>query len=108
MDILKNLNNENKETRLNNLRKIKAEIDAGKLPAPEMGTDVNNHIHSVYSFSPYTPTAAVWMAYPSGLCTAGIMDHDSICGAEEFIEAAEIIGIASTIGSEIRADMSIM
>ncbi len=106
MDVLKSLNNENREIRLDNLRKLKADIDAGKIEKPVMGTDVNNHIHSVYSFSPYTPTAAVWMAYTSGLCTAGIMDHDSICGAEEFIEAAEIIGMASTIGSEVRTDMS--
>lgn len=106
MDILKNLNNENKETRLANLRELKDMIDAGKIEKPVMGNDVNNHIHSVYSFSPYTPSAAVWMAYNSGLCTAGIMDHDSICGAKEFIEAAGIIGMASTIGAEIRADMS--
>ena len=40
-----------------------------------------------------------------GLCTAGIIDHDSISGAEEFIEAAEIIDIPVTIGMEARVTM---
>ena len=48
------------------------------------GEYVNNHIHTTYSFSPYTPTAAVYAAKKAGLSTAGIMDHDSIGGCEEF------------------------
>ena len=31
-------------------------------PRPAQGKDVNNHIHTTYSFSPYSPTAAVWFA----------------------------------------------
>ena len=58
-------------------------------PQPETGRDVNNHIHTTYSFSPYSPTAAVWFARAAGLCTCGLMDHDSIAGAEEFLAAAE-------------------
>ena len=58
-------------------------------PAPEAGRDVNNHIHTTYSFSPYSPTAAVWFARAAGLCTCGLMDHDSIAGAPEFLAAAE-------------------
>ena len=46
------------------------------------------------------------MAYNAGLTTAGIMDHDSISGAEEFIEAGMITGIATTTGVECRADFS--
>jgi DNA polymerase III alpha subunit len=44
------------------------------------------------------------MAYQAGLATAGIMDHDSISGAEEFIEAGKIVGMATTIGIECRVD----
>ena len=29
---------------------------------PPTGDDVNNHIHTTYSFSPYSPTAAVYFA----------------------------------------------
>ena len=46
------------------------------------------------------------MAWVNGLDTAGIMDHDSIAGAEEFIKAGEIFGIATTIGFECRVDFS--
>ena len=60
---------------------------------PVHGHDVNNHIHTTYSFSPYSPAKAVWMADRAGLATAGIMDHDSIGGAREFIEAGRILNL---------------
>ena len=88
------------------LREIKAMTDEGKLPAPEDTIYVNNHIHTTYSFSPYDPTAAVYMAWKNGLKTAGIMDHDSAAGAKEFIEAAAVIGMPVTCGVECRVDMS--
>ncbi|MEE1199484.1 MAG: PHP domain-containing protein [Christensenellales bacterium] len=71
-------------------------------PAPQTGRDVNNHIHTTYSFSPYSPAAAVWFARQAGLCTCGLMDHDSIAGAKEFLDAAKIAGMAATIGMECR------
>ena len=71
-------------------------------PAPQTGRDVNNHIHTTYSFSPYSPTAAVWFARAAGLCTCGLMDHDSIAGAPEFLAAAEAAKMSATIGIECR------
>ena len=75
-------------------------------PLPEVGRDVNNHIHTTYSFSPYSPTAAVWFARAAGLCTCGLMDHDSIAGAEEFLAAADAVGMGSTIGLECRVSFA--
>ena len=72
---------------------------------PEVPQYINNHIHTTYSFSPYSPTAAVYAARMEGLCTAGIIDHDSISGAEEFLEAAKIVGMPVTIGMECRVSM---
>ena len=63
---------------------------------------VNNHIHTTFSFSPYSPSAAVYAARAEGLATCGIVDHDSIGGAEEFIRAGETVGIPTTIGIETR------
>ena len=103
--LIERLNNKDVLVRLDALRGLKQMIDAGEIPAPVSGEDVNNHIHTTYSFSPYSPTKAVWMAYNAGLKTAGIMDHDSLSGAREFIEAAKIVGILSTIGVECRASM---
>lgn len=91
---------------LQELKEIKEKTDAGLLPPPPDTNYVNNHIHTTYSFSPYTPTEAVYMAWKNGLKTAGIMDHDSAGGAKEFIEAGKIVGMPVTCGVECRVDMS--
>lgn len=104
--LIEGLNHDDVNIRLDSLRKLKEAINRGEIASPAAGNDVNNHIHTTYSFSPYSPTKAIWMAYNAGLKTAGIMDHDSISGAMEFIEAGRIIGIATTIGVECRADFS--
>jgi hypothetical protein len=100
------LNHQDKNIRLEALMELAQMIRNGTIAPPAKGNDVNNHIHTIYSFSPYSPAKAVWMAYMAGLTTAGIMDHDSISGAEEFIKAGEIIGLATTIGVEFRVDVS--
>jgi hypothetical protein len=103
---IEDLNHNDIEIRLCSLRELSKAIDRGELKRPRFGRDVNNHIHTNYSFSPYSPTKAIWMAYNAGLTTAGIMDHDSISGAREFIEAGRIVGMVTTIGVECRADFS--
>ena len=84
----------------NGLENLKALMETE--PLPPVGRDVNNHIHTTYSFSPYSPTAAVWFARAAGLCTCGLMDHDSIAGAEEFLAAAKAAHMGATIGLECR------
>lgn len=104
--VIENLNNENGDVRLESLWMLMDKIDSGEIQKPQRTNDVNNHIHTTYSFSPYSPAKAIWMAYNSGLATAGIMDHDSISGAREFIKAGQIAGMATTIGVECRVDVS--
>ena len=96
------LNADTPEERLENLKALIAEEKARPEVKPEFA---NNHIHTIYSFSPYSPTAAVYMARAEGLETAGIMDHDSIGGAIEFRKAGEIAGIGTTCGLECRASL---
>ncbi len=67
---------------------------------------VNNHIHTTYSFSPYTPSAAVYEAKKAGLSTAGIMDHDSVGGCREFLQAGEILSMPVTVGFECRTSVA--
>jgi hypothetical protein len=74
----------------------------GGAPFPPVGEEVNNHVHTCYSFSPYTPSDAALMARRAGLGAVGIMDHDSVSGAKEFLAACDIAGIASTVGFEVR------
>ena len=99
--ILNKLNAPTKEERLHNLKEVLKDTVFPKA----VKEYINNHIHTTYSFSPYSPTAAVYAARMEGLCTAGIIDHDSISGAKEFLEAAEIIDIPVTIGMECRVSM---
>ena len=68
--------------------------------------EVNNHVHSTYSFSPYTPSMIAVKAAEAGLQTVGIMDHDSVSGCAEFLEACKAIGMASTAGFEMRVNMN--
>ena len=93
------------EARLEALKELKKEIDAGKIVRDRDGTWVNNHIHTCYSFSPYTPASAVFYAWKAGLGTAGIMDHDSVGGTREFIEAGAIMNMPVTCGFECRANV---
>ena len=67
-----------------------------------MYQDVNNHIHTTYSFSPYTPAMAVRRSQEAGLAAAGIVDHDTISGAREFIAEGEKLGLPTTVGFEMR------
>lgn len=82
-----------------------ARLAAGATRPPVQG-DVNSHIHTTYSFSPYTPAAAAWRAWQAGLATAGLMDHDAILGAGEFIRAGELLGLPVTVGTEVRASFA--
>lgn len=91
---------------LKELYSWKKAVDSGEIKAPEKTHYINNHIHTNYSFSPYTPSDAARMAYANGLATAGIMDHDTVCGAREFLEAGKILGLPVTVGVECRVDMS--
>lgn len=104
-ELVKKLNANTKEERLNALKEIMALYNNGTIEMPKTTESVNNHIHTTYSFSPYSPTKAVYMAFVSGLKTAGIMDHDSIGGAEEFLEAGKIANMAVTVGFEARVKM---
>ena len=100
--ILALLNAETAEKRLENLRTLIANETEQPVVKPEYA---NNHIHTIYSFSPYSPTAAVYFARAEGLNTCGIMDHDSIAGAREFRQAGKIAGMGTTCGFEARVSL---
>jgi len=99
------LNRLNAPTKAERLRNLAAILPETVFP-PAVPQYINNHIHTTYSFSPYSPTAAVYAARMEGLCTAGIIDHDSISGAEEFLEAARMMELPVTIGMECRVSMA--
>jgi hypothetical protein len=104
--LLDRMNGPDRPERLDALRGLAHRHERGDIPRPARTGAVNNHIHTFYSFSPYSPSKAVWMAMAAGLETAGIMDHDSVSGAHEFVEAGRILGLATTVGVEVRVDMT--
>jgi len=99
--LLAKLNAKTAAERLEALREIILYADF-----PEPDGNVNNHIHTTYSFSPYSPTKAVYMARMARLSAAGIIDHESVGGVLEFREAGRMIGLPTTAGFEFRARFS--
>lgn len=99
-NLIKKLNADNETERLFALKKLKSEIPK----SDQERYFTNNHVHSKYSFSPYSPTKIVYEAYINSLAAIGIVDHDSIGGAREFIEAGKILNLPNTVGFEIRTD----
>ena len=70
-------------------------------------TEINNHIHTFYSFSPYSPSMAALLAKEASLAAAGSVDHDSIAAAEEMLAACAIMGIGGCVGIEVRVSFKI-
>jgi len=103
--LFEKLNAPDKKRRLEALRELKLLCDTRALDIPITGNNVNNHIHTTFSFSPYSPAKAVFMSWLSGLATTGIMDHDSVGGADEFIESGNILKMPVTVGFELRCSM---
>ncbi|HAL93670.1 MAG TPA: histidinol-phosphatase, partial [Spirochaetaceae bacterium] len=74
-------------------------------PAARSG-ESNNHIHTCYSFSPYTPSGAALAARNAGLDVAGSVDHDSYAAASEMRAACALLDIAVVTGFELRVSLS--
>jgi len=104
--LIEKLNAPDKKTRLDALKALMLLYETGALEFPATGVNVNNHIHTTFSYSPYSPSKAVYMSWLNGLATTGIMDHDSVGGADEFIQAGKILSLPVTIGFEVRCSMS--
>ncbi|MFO8043856.1 MAG: PHP domain-containing protein [Alkalispirochaeta sp.] len=103
--ILNQLEAEDRSLRLDALKTTVAE-NVGGIRDVAPSEEVNNHVHTHYSFSPYAPTTAAYMARKSGLMAVGSVDHDSIGAAEELTEAAAVLGIGSTVGAELRVSFA--
>jgi hypothetical protein len=77
----------------------------GLASMPAFTGEINNHIHTIYSFSPYTPVMAALKAREAGLEAAGSVDHDSYAAAGEMRRACEILGLGSVTGFELRVSL---
>jgi len=103
--LIEEMNAPRVEDRLAAARKMGDLIRKGEVTRKE-SPEVNNHVHTIYSFSPYSPTLAAYKAWEAGLLAVGIMDHDSVGGLEEMVEAGKAIGLATTCGFEMRVNFT--
>ncbi len=78
----KSINDRDLATRLTSSSEIGSLIQSGFLKRTAL-EEVNNHVHTTYSFSPYEPSAAAYAAWKAGLGIVGSIDHDSIGAARE-------------------------
>ncbi|WP_319562041.1 PHP domain-containing protein [Marispirochaeta sp.] len=106
-ELYKGLNDPDPSRRLQTAEKAGELIRSGKIGKErEALGEVNNHVHTIYSFSPYSPSLSAFRAWQAGLSAVGIMDHDSVAGAAEMYSAGKAVGIATTAGFEVRVSMS--
>ncbi len=80
---------------------LRALVDEG-MEFPEFTKESNNHIHTIYSFSPYTPSMACLKGRQAGLQVVGSVDHDSVGAAREMRDAGAILGMGVVTGFECR------
>ena len=98
------LNAAGREERLDAVRALARGLASGDIPPAPKTVEVNNHVHTCYSFSSHSPSSAAWSALRAGLQAVGIMDHDAVGGVEEMLEAGALLGIATTAGFEVRVN----
>jgi hypothetical protein len=95
------LNHAERPVRLAAAARLGGAMRSGALKR-ELSDEVNCHVHTMYSFSPYYPAMAAWKAIEARLLAVGIIDHDSVSGCHEMLDAGAALGIAATAGFEMR------
>ncbi len=103
-ELISKLNDSDYNVRINAAALIGQAIKDNKLTRISLH-QINNHIHTKYSFSPYEPAMAAFLAWQAGNDVVGSVDHDSIFAAKELHEASEMFNIAATSGIELRINM---
>jgi hypothetical protein len=89
------------EERLGALARLAAALPPQGAPTGES----NNHVHTIYSFSPYSPSMAALLAREAGLEVAGSVDHDSISASREMVAACALVGLGGVTGCELRVGL---
>ena len=66
------------DQRKNALLTLWEKAQAGQIELPTMGTDVNIHCHTFFSYNTYgySPSKFAWLARKVGLAVAGVVDFE--------------------------------
>jgi len=100
------LNSPSLEERTEAVIQVGERIEGGIIIPDQTTVETNNHIHTMFSFSPYFPIMAAFLGWKAGLQTVGSTDHDSFAAAKEMKLAGQYIPIGTTVGFELRVDLS--
>jgi hypothetical protein len=86
------------------IEEICGKVERGEIELPQVGTDVNLHCHTFFSYNSYgySPSKFAWLAKKQGFAVAGIVDFDVLDGVDEFLEAAKMLGLKGCSGMETR------
>jgi hypothetical protein len=92
------------EQRTNALLALCEKVEAGQIDFPDVGTDVNIHCHTFFSYNTYgySPSKFAWLARKTGLVVAGVVDFDVLDALDEFLDACKLLGIKGCAGLETR------
>jgi len=98
------LNDFDPQVRARALRDLIARAEAGEIAFEPPRQAVNMHCHTFFSFNGYglSPTALAWEGQRMGLQAMGIVDFDVLDGADEFLEACDLVGLRGSVGLETR------
>ena len=98
------LNSPKKHIRLNAVEKLMS-IQAPRFEKPTHES-ISICLSSIYSFSPYSPSALIWQAKEAGLNLVGISDIDTTAGITEFNQAGDIADVRTVAQTDIRVNFS--
>jgi hypothetical protein len=104
LDLEKRLGSFDEEERRFALEKLNEMLSTSQVSAVPEFEAVNLHCHTFYSFNAYgySPSAYAWEAKKRGLYAAGTVDFDVLDGVDEFLTAAELLGMRAIAGIESR------
>ena len=104
LDLERRLGSFNQDERREALQALRARLGSAQVSVvPELPA-VNLHCHTFFSYNAYgySPSAYAWESKKRGLYAAGIVDFDVLDGVEEFLDAAQLLGLRALAGIESR------
>ncbi len=103
-ELEKRLSDFSAEARREALEELADRARSGTLELPEPGANVNMHFHTFFSYNAdgWSPSRIAWESRKAGLLVAGTVDFDVLDSMDEFLAAADALGLRAAVGVESR------
>ena len=98
------LNSFDSDIRSEALQELAKLLETGKIETANDTLAHNLHCHTFFSYNGYgfSPSYIAWIAKKAGHFAVGCVDFDVLDAADEFLAAAELLGIRAVCGLETR------